>query len=636
MNYFRILALISIVLSHNIVYGQSINLHSVSAYRYISIEKAEYTLDGDLMILARRKLLNTDNFGPDGTYKKTINMYHGYTETGDLETITANDSADIFFFGSFDKLLPALNQFSDDEIDSLYEWSRRGGKMIIAEQFSYQESWDYRVLEDKWGFKIAELKPAYIYPTELGKTTKIFNGPFGNVSFTQETGMAQGYFSKMPVNSVVLGVDKTGVPTLYLDCNTMDLVVADIGVFDDVALEDELPLSFGDEILNDKDRFLANVFAFMDSIDDVPMAEVVFDGTNLNTGNFNSYQWYRNWDTLNGLNTSSLTPGDDGYYWVVVKNKQGCADSSEVFMQGNITNPVIKCPDDIVTSTDKRRNFATIPLTAPEILDGYGIDTIISDAPDTFFVGDYEITWTVINTEGYSSTCIQQITVFDNEAPLIKCYDDIELYNDSGKSFAVYNISPPQYRENVFFEELIKNTSDTFQIGTTEVVWTAIDSSGNYSQCSQLVTVYDNEAPEIFCPEDILTYTTYGNYYVSVSLDTPTFFENHLLVSLFGNADSLFPIGTTYISWTAVDSSGNKSTCEQAITVVETTELRVPNIITPNGDGLNDYLEIDGLPENTELIIFNDKNQILYKTDNYQNNWDGRDNDGNPILSGTY
>ncbi|PHI21115.1 hypothetical protein CEQ90_03575 [Lewinellaceae bacterium SD302] len=68
----------------------------------------------------------------------------------------------------------------------------------------------------------------------------------------------------------------------------------------------------------------------------------------------------------------------------------------------------------------------------------------------------------------------------------------------------------------------------------------------------------------------------------------------------------------------------------------------VYNTITPNGDGLNEFLIFDLLdfqaedfPDNS-LIIFNRWGDILYEAAPYNNDWDGRNQSGNELPEGTY
>ena len=66
--------------------------------------------------------------------------------------------------------------------------------------------------------------------------------------------------------------------------------------------------------------------------------------------------------------------------------------------------------------------------------------------------------------------------------------------------------------------------------------------------------------------------------------------------------------------------------------------IEVPNAITPNEDGKNDALVIDNIekyPQN-ELIIFNRWGDILYKAKPYANDWNGTNQQGQPLPEGTY
>jgi gliding motility-associated-like protein len=58
--------------------------------------------------------------------------------------------------------------------------------------------------------------------------------------------------------------------------------------------------------------------------------------------------------------------------------------------------------------------------------------------------------------------------------------------------------------------------------------------------------------------------------------------------------------------------------------------IEIPNTITPNGDGYNDFFIIAGLEqcEEYQLIIFNRARKEIFRTKNYQNNWDASHQEG--------
>ncbi|MFK7775643.1 MAG: gliding motility-associated C-terminal domain-containing protein [Saprospiraceae bacterium] len=68
---------------------------------------------------------------------------------------------------------------------------------------------------------------------------------------------------------------------------------------------------------------------------------------------------------------------------------------------------------------------------------------------------------------------------------------------------------------------------------------------------------------------------------------------------------------------------------------------RIPNAISPNGDGVNDYFIIPDLEENpdlkNELIVFDRFGQVVYSASPYRNDWDGIfESTLGPLPEGTY
>lgn len=78
--------------------------------------------------------------------------------------------------------------------------------------------------------------------------------------------------------------------------------------------------------------------------------------------------------------------------------------------------------------------------------------------------------------------------------------------------------------------------------------------------------------------------------------------------------------------------------CDTALVIVHIKPyLEIPDVITPNGDGVNDALVITGLenfPEN-ELWVYNRWGHEVYKATNYNNDWEGNYQNG-PLPEGTY
>lgn len=53
-------------------------------------------------------------------------------------------------------------------------------------------------------------------------------------------------------------------------------------------------------------------------------------------------------------------------------------------------------------------------------------------------------------------------------------------------------------------------------------------------------------------------------------------------------------------------------------------DINIYNLVSPNDDGINDTFTIEGIEAfNNELTIFNRWGSVVYKIDNYQNNWGG-------------
>jgi len=138
-----------------------------------------------------------------------------------------------------------------------------------------------------------------------------------------------------------------------------------------------------------------------------------------------------------------------------------------------------------------------------------------------------------------------------------------------------------------------------------------------------------------FLPQSNLL--TVGNYSYDAGTNVFTWFISELKggasISLNTNVKitKAGPItSTVYVSGKEKDPimANNQATDTQEI-----SGLIVPNVFTPNGDGVNDTFVIPGLDQYTEneIVIINRWGNDVYEKKNYQNDWTG-----NGLPEGTY
>jgi len=209
-----------------------------------------------------------------------------------------------------------------------------------------------------------------------------------------------------------------------------------------------------------------------------------------------------------------------------------------------------------------------------------------------------------------SASCTQTVTVNDVTPPVITPPPDQTASADANCQAAV-----PDFTQSTTVTDncscAASDTSDTCQgrqritvtqdpapgtmvgLGAHDIKLTANDGSsnnngaGNTSTAHMTFTVKDTTAPTITCPADMTTNTLPGTCSAVVIVGVATASDNcDTLVVPTGTRsdgqsilDPLYPKGTTTITWTATDASGNQSSCTQTITVVDNE----PPTITFNG-----------------------------------------------------
>jgi gliding motility-associated-like protein len=107
-----------------------------------------------------------------------------------------------------------------------------------------------------------------------------------------------------------------------------------------------------------------------------------------------------------------------------------------------------------------------------------------------------------------------------------------------------------------------------------------------------------------------------------------------------GNGDSVIarPLVTKVYYVSGTDSNGCDDLDSVLVTVVDPPLVKIPNLITPNGDNENDFWD---LTELADLFLFDIRisdrqGKLVYNTNNYQNDWAAVDNQGLDLPPGIY
>ena len=137
---------------------------------------------------------------------------------------------------------------------------------------------------------------------------------------------------------------------------------------------------------------------------------------------------------------------------------------------------------------------------------------------------------------------------------------------------------------------------DYFAVGNTWITMIFEDANGNSASCSFTVTVNDCEPPSFnqACPEDNGPFCNdAGKCSARLTPDAVDADDNCVMLTMTydlvlpdGSTDTgagnvgpyVFPVGTTVITYTAVDSAGNTATCVHSMSI---TDCEVPTITCP-------------------------------------------------------
>lgn len=205
---------------------------------------------------------------------------------------------------------------------------------------------------------------------------------------------------------------------------------------------------------------------------------------------------------------------------------------------------------------------------------------------EDFNLGTTTVTWTVTDGSGNDVQCIFNVVVTDDQDPEITTCVGSTQTVDANAGVCTYTVSGTSWDaiadDNctistvqvdlsgaTIANDLTTLNNVVFNLGTTAVTWTVTDQSGNTDVCTFNVVVEDNEAPVISnCPTNLTVSNDNGDCGAVVSWTLPTYTDNCGAVMTYSHLPgSYFNVGTTVVTYTVTDGSGNISICSFDVTV---------------------------------------------------------------------
>ena len=330
------------------------------------------------------------------------------------------------------------------------------------------------------------------------------------------------------------------------------------------------------------------------------------------------------------------------FYDKLHPNAPSSMKGSITIAPADTTSPTVNVPNTLTVSTQDANGTPTVTysITATDDRDVVSGPSCNKQSGSSFQIGTTTVTCTASDAAGNTGTSSFNVkveyTFVDETAPGFASYDDISQSTTNPAGTTV-SFTLPTATDNVAVTNgptCDAGSGSMFNVGTTVVTCYASDAAGNIASMSFNVaitqTFVDNTAPAItITPQTarsnlISTDDDYaivsagssagGTFAFMVSaVDNigvtvgPTCSSNGSIISLSYNAatnlhssqphspGTLFPVGTSIISCTASDGTGNTGTALYIVSVMS-PDTTPPTITVPN----NITIQSSGHPQGTD------------------------------------
>ncbi|TXF90121.1 HYR domain-containing protein [Neolewinella aurantiaca] len=305
-----------------------------------------------------------------------------------------------------------------------------------------------------------------------------------------------------------------------------------------------------------------------------------------------------NTETITGDSTIrvvTITATDDA----MPPNVISC--SFEVILVDDTPPVITVCPPDETIFVDEDCNIA-LPDFRPNLMGTDNCEAFVdmevaqTPVPGTVFSNDdteIVVTYTLDDTNGNSVSCTATVTLQDTISPMITCPTDQVIFTDGSCEAALPDYTNAAVSDNCTGQAALITTQvnppGTLLSGfndTETVTLTVDDGNGQTTSCSFVVTLDDDDDPEIVCPPsqeiDLGTDCQFVlPDYRSLALLDDNCAMNLLTVVQSPSPDSIISdLNTvTEVILTVTDASGNSANCRFTSTTVSPTPPPAQNTV---------------------------------------------------------
>jgi hypothetical protein len=244
------------------------------------------------------------------------------------------------------------------------------------------------------------------------------------------------------------------------------------------------------------------------------------------------------------------------------------------------TPPVITVPASFsVTALDPSGAVVIYTASATDNLDGSLTPACVPASGTKFAVGATTVTCTAADAHSNQAqeTFVVTVGFSDLAPPVLTGLADIRA-EANGPSGAVVTYGTPSAIDAVDGPIPVVTcapaSGQRFPLGSTMVSCTASDSQGNVGTTTFHVIVIDSDPPRLALPSDIAVVATGADGIAASDPVISVFLAAASATDIVdpaptisNNAPAVFPVGTTAVTFTARDASGNAASAQAAVIV---------------------------------------------------------------------